>query len=146
MHEPIIIFDIDGTLADCRHRQKYLLQKPKNWKSFFAEALKDEPVKAMQILNQSLAQSGSFSILLCTGRPESMRRQTEEWLKKHSIIFDGLLMRPEGDHRQDYSVKSEMLAGMDKKRILFVIDDRRQAVEMWRREGLLCLQCDDGDY
>lgn len=31
-----IIFDIDGTLADCSHRLHWIQSKPKNWNAFFA--------------------------------------------------------------------------------------------------------------
>lgn len=146
MAKPIIIFDLDGTLADCEHRKKYLLQKPKNWKAFFAEAEQDQPIEPMRVLNRVLADSGKFEIYICTGRHDGMRGQTEAWLKKHNVVWDVLLMRREKDFRQDFTVKKEMLAGLPAERILFVVDDRNQAVEMWRAEGLFCLQCADGDY
>jgi len=31
-------------------------------------------------------------------------------------------------------------------RIEFVVDDRQQVVDMWRRNGITCLQCDVGDF
>jgi len=46
----------------------------------------------------------------------------------------------------DTVVKREMLAGMDKSRIIFVVEDRSRVVEMWRSEGLVCLQCAPGEF
>jgi hypothetical protein len=43
-------------------------------------------------------------------------------------------------------VKREMLAGMDRSKILFVVEDRSGVVEMWRSEGLVCLQCAPGEF
>lgn len=31
-------------------------------------------------------------------------------------------------------------------KILFVVDDRDQTVNMWRNNGITCLQCDKGDF
>ena len=39
MHKAVI-FDIDGTLADSKHRLKYIEQQPKQWDRFFSEAIK----------------------------------------------------------------------------------------------------------
>lgn len=146
MKQKIIIFDIDGTLADCRHREKYLHKKPKDWKAFFSQADADLPIEGMRLLNQIVFESRKFKVVLCTGRHEGMRAGTQAWLKKHDFYYDELYMRKEGDFRQDYVVKKEMLDLFVKNDIAFVIDDRQQAVDMWRREGLLCLQCADGKY
>jgi hypothetical protein len=50
-----------------------------------------------------------------------------------------LLLRKDSDRRADGVVKREMLAAIDKSRILFVVEDRSRVVEMWRSEGLVCL-------
>jgi hypothetical protein len=41
----IAVIDIDGVLADVRHRLKYLEQRPKNWGAFFRAAPKDPPLQ-----------------------------------------------------------------------------------------------------
>jgi hypothetical protein len=48
--------------------------------------------------------------------------------------------------RSDVKAKREMLRGVDKDKILFVVEDRSRVVEMWRSEGLTCLQCAHGDF
>ena len=32
------------------------------------------------------------------------------------------------------------------RRVLFVVEDRSRVVEMWRAEGLVCLQCAPGEF
>ena len=32
----VIVFDIDGTLANIEHRRAFVATKPKNWKAFTA--------------------------------------------------------------------------------------------------------------
>jgi len=57
-------------------------------------------------------------------------------------------MRPTGDNRKDAIVKREIFDReiRDRYRILFVLDDRNQVVDMWRELGLTCLQVAPGDF
>ena len=56
-------------------------------------------------------------------------------------------MRQDGDFRRDDIVKQEILDKyIDKDRVLFVLDDRDQVVDMWRRNGLTCFQVAEGDF
>jgi hypothetical protein len=56
-------------------------------------------------------------------------------------------MRKDGDFRADYIVKQEILdAHIPKDRVLFVLDDRQQVVDMWRRNGLMCFQVAEGNF
>lgn len=98
MAEEIVIFDIDGTLADV------------------------------------------------SGRSEEHRPQTVEWLAEKGVKYHELILRRDGDRRTDSVVKREMLAEVDKGKILFVVEDRSRVVEMWRSEGLVCLQCAPGEF
>ena len=121
----IFIFDIDGTLADCTHRQHYLqYPKSRDWKSFFAEQDKDEPYEVVcQIARELFRQH--YEILFFTGRPESTRDQTANWLVKHVLwdpvmprltwVQDRLHMRPDGDYTQDDTLKERMLHDFQNK-------------------------------
>jgi len=64
------------------------------------------------------------------------------------VNFDELFMRPEGDMRPDNIVKAELFDTYvrDNYDVQFVIDDRDQVVDMWRRMGLACLQVAPGDF
>jgi hypothetical protein len=57
-------------------------------------------------------------------------------------------MRADKDFRADHIVKEEMLSFLRSSgnEILFVVDDRQQVVDMWRRNGVICLQCDEGKF
>ena len=39
----VIVFDIDGTLANIEHRRSFVATKPKNWKAFNAGIVNDTP-------------------------------------------------------------------------------------------------------
>lgn len=88
-----VIFDIDGTLADSTHRLLYLEQKPKRWDKFFSEAIHDKYIPAVYNEYKQYRKTG-HKIIILTGRPETNRTVTEEWLQSKKIIYDGLYLCP----------------------------------------------------
>ena len=145
MADEIVIFDIDGTLADVSERIHHLRKKPKNWNAFFQGMAQDKAIHSMVRLCNILFASG-IHIVLCSGRSEEHRTQTVEWLAQQGVSYHGLLLRKDKDRRSDTEVKRELLATLDKSKILFVVEDRSRVVEMWRSEGLVCLQCAPGEF
>ena len=145
MTEEIVIFDIDGTLADVSERVHHINKKPKNWDAFFQGIPQDKAIQSMVRLCNILYASG-ITIILCSGRSEQYRPETVEWMAQEGVNYHELVLRRNNDRRSDVIVKREMLAGMDRSRILFVVEDRSGVVEMWRSEGLVCLQCAPGEF
>jgi hypothetical protein len=141
----IVIFDIDGTLADISARRHHVERHPKNWDAFFEGMREDKVIRPIAHLCNTLFDAG-FHISLCSGRPEQYRGDTEAWLKQHGINYHDMQLRPAGDRRSDVVVKREMLARFDKSKIAFVVEDRGRIVAMWRAEGLVCLQCAPGEF
>ena len=137
----IIVFDLDGTLADCRHRRYHVENNPKNWKRFFDEMVMDPIVPSLAQLLYSL-QNPSNRILICTGRPEAYRRVTEEWLHSFNVCHFKMYMRKDNDYRADNIIKKELLDAMTAEghRPDLSIDDRESVVSMWRENGIPCLQ------
>lgn len=151
----LIICDLDGTLADCSHRRHHVENKPKNWDAFYAGVEEDKHVSPVRILLENLLEGtpdglNKFNIAFVTGRPERCRADTARWLLYECDLAHyqyALYMRKDGDFRADYIVKQEILdAHIDKDRVLFVLDDRKQVVDMWRRNGLVCFQVAPGDF
>ena len=145
MADEIVIFDIDGTLADVSERIHHVRKKPKNWNAFFQGMAQDKAIHSMVRLCNILFASG-IQIILCSGRSEEHREQTVAWLVQQGVNYHDLLLRRDHDRRSDTEVKRELLAALDKSKILFVVEDRSRVVEMWRSEGLVCLQCAPGEF
>ncbi len=145
MTDELVICDIDGTLADVSERIHHLKKKPENWNAFFAGMAQDKAVHSMVRLCNILRASG-VRITLCSGRSEEHRDETVKWLAEHGVNYHDLLLRKDRDRRSDTVVKREMLGSLDKDKILFVVEDRSRVVEMWRSEGLVCLQCAPGEF
>jgi hypothetical protein len=147
----IYIFDIDGTIADCRHRVHHIkgIDNP-DWEAFDRDGHKDKPI--WEVIYCLWALSKRYSIVLCTGRSERGRKYTEEWLEKWKIPYNALLMRPEGDHRPDTIVKKEVLDAWRAENaiafrdIVAIFEDRKRVVDMWRTAGYRVFQVDPGEY
>ena len=147
----LIIFDLDGTLADCSHRLAHILKRPKDWDSFYAECEKDEPNSEVIAIAKGVVHTGDCVVQVWTGRPSAYRQPTEQWLILHgldALTGKNLLMRNVNDRRKDYEVKEEWLVREQRrgKQILAVFEDRNQVVAMYRSHGLRCLQVAAGNY
>lgn len=157
-----IIFDIDGTLANIDHRLHHVRGEHVDWDTFFATMRDDTPNHDVCWIAEVLASErhtsknvngeADFDIFVCSGRPDDYRQDTETWLQeKIPHLFDeveAVLMRSSGDYRSDVVVKREMLHNIRGQcyNVRFVVDDRQCVVDMWREEGVTCLQCAPGDF
>lgn len=143
-----VIVDLDGTLANCDHRRHHVEGDKKDWDAFY-EAMENDFVnrwceKLCQILRSH------YFIYFVTGRPEKYRKITECWIEKQLGWGMGyvLMMRPNGNFEQDAVIKERIYREQIEPlhQVMFCIDDRKQVVDMWRRIGLTCLQCAEGDF
>ena len=142
-----IIFDLDGTLANCDHRQH--LAKAGEWDAFFAACDKDTPIVHTIEVLQALFRHG-HSVEIWSGRGEgprgAVRDKTNEWLKKHGIwpFLKLLRMRPHKDYRKDSELKTLWWRSEGKPDLVF--EDRNRAVAMWREAGVPCFQVAPGGF
>lgn len=143
-----VLFDIDGTLALIDHRRPFLDSDKPDWRTFNSKMGEDTPNHPVVELYRTLWDSQKYQLILVSGRGEEYRKITETWLTWNLIPFEELLMRPTSDFRPDTEVKQEILDQLrsEGKEIAFVVDDRNSVVEMWRRNGITCLQCAEGDF
>lgn len=142
----LICFDIDGTLANIEHRLGYVRTKPKNWKAFNAGIPNDEVNEQFAKVYRRLVSGGTFDdVVIASGRSESCRQVTEDWLASNSLTgYQKLYMREEGDYRSDDVVKQEILNQIILdfgRKPNTVFDDRKKVVDMWRRNGILVFDC-----
>lgn len=146
----LFLCDIDGTVADVRHRRPFVSEKPKNWRAFNAAAAHDTPMDDV-ISVVSILRVAGHDVVLCSGRDETMRELTVDWLKKHApVMADApLYMRAAKDNRRDDIVKGELLDQIIKDfgvTPTMAFDDRNQVVAMWRSRGITCAQVAEGDF
>lgn len=144
----IIVFDIDGTLANVDHRRHWVASKPKNWPAWNAGMKHDTVHEDIKWMLDSFYNRARTKIVICSGRGEENREVTEQWLWDNAIHFDALFMRKEKDYRKDSIVKVELLQQIREQfgEPFLWIDDRQQVVDAIRAEGVRVLQVAPGDF
>ena len=147
----LIVFDLDGTLANLQHRVHHILKQPKDWKSFHENCKDDAPVEALVKLIRYMVRGQIYEapeIWIITGRSEDTLHDTILWLKEHDVPYDKLIMRPANNHTDDDILKVSWLVDgtIPKERVLCVFEDRTRVVKSWRAAGLPCFQVAEGDF
>ena len=145
----MVVFDIDGTLSIVGDRLECL--KEKDWDSFYGRCGEDRVNEPIAKVCRNLEYFNQIAYV--TGRRESCRLDTIEWLIKNDLPYQPnnfakptlLLMRKDGDYRHDTIVKIELIKGFIGD-IEMVFEDRNSMVKAWRDAGVTCLQVADGDF
>lgn len=138
-----IICDIDGTLAHMVDRGPY---DPTNYAHDTVDPIIRDLVQA--------ESAHGTKVLIVSGRDDTYKQVTGDWLDEKGVPYDHLYMRPmanEPDHdnkRKDYLVKRELFDTFirGKYNVKYVLDDRDQVVREWRALGLKCLQVAEGAF
>jgi len=147
---PLYIFDLDGTLADIRHRRHLVEGKRKRWQEFYEACVHDGPNAAVVRTALGLQLAGA-DVWVWSGRSDLVEHQTRAWLQRYLPTADlgRLRMRREGDFTADDVLKRSWLAGLnqaDRARLVAVFDDRDKVVAMWREAGVPCFQVAPGEF
>ena len=145
-----VIFDLDGTLALIDSRRELSLKDNGkiDWDVFFDPKMisLDDPNQPVIDMANMLSKQG-YTIMILSGRSDVTYQATIDWLNKHDIWFDNLIMRPQNHlYMPDNDLKQMWLDSIDKDNVAMVFDDRNQVVDMWRKNGLTCFQVADGDF
>lgn len=129
------MLDIDGVLADVRHRLHHVERTPKDWDAFFAAMDDDALLDEGLAVARELVAAG-HRIVYVTGRNESYRAQTQSWLTRHGLPEGRLVMRRDADRRPARQFKPAALRGLAADNtIAMVVDDDEAVVAVLRREG-----------
>lgn len=130
----LAVFDVDGVVADVRHRVHHVIRAPKNWVAFFAAAAADPPLPVgVELAREWLVE---HELVWLTGRPERLRRITQQWLRRHGLPADRLVMRPDGDRRAAKLFKAEQVATLARGgEVAVVVDDDPEVVALLHRRG-----------
>ncbi len=130
--KPAFICDIDGTVAFADNRSYYEETK----------CATDVPNTPVIEVIKSLCKNNT--VLFVSGRKDTSRQQTTEYLQKHvGTDFEKLIMRRADDNRPDDILKEEIYRTQIEPfyNIIGVFDDRMKVVKKWKELGLFVFDC-----
>ena len=131
---PLAVFDVDGVLADVRHRLRHVERRPKDWDAFFAAAVDDPPLERGVALARESARD--CEVVYVTGRPEHCRADTLTWFAEHGLPEGELRMRRPRDRRPARVAKPELLRELARGRtVAVVVDDDAQVCDAYEKAG-----------
>ena len=142
-----IIVDIDGTLALMNGKRT-----PFEWDKVYEDDVNEW---VLHLVKSYKLHNDNIKLILLSGRSEECREQTTKWLgdkcylNRSDYEYD-LFMRPQEQlYEKDAKIKFEIYYNHIKPfyDVLFVIDDRKQVVDMWRNvAGLPVAQVAEGNF
>lgn len=146
MKKNAIIIDLDGTLIDTPHvsPDQYALI---DWEEYNEKNITaKEFVWCAKLVN--LYHKAGYEIVFLTARDDSARTRaaTLAWLNKAFWFpIQHLFMRTPKDFARDHIVKEELLISKILPAFLieFAIDDKKSNCDMFRKHGIIALQCKD---
>lgn len=137
-----IIFDIDGTTARADNRRIFDEEK------VGTDSVIEQTVEIIRCFKGYVKDGNDVKIFGMSGRQDSCRVQTQEWLADNDVFYHDLFMRSAGDNRDDTIVKEELfnkyISG--KYRVMFVMDDRAKVLNMWQHKGIFTLDVRQDAY
>jgi len=150
----IVVFDLDGTLADVSSRRKELnsllgkgVSKSKAYNWFFSnEALSlDTPNKHITEIFRLLLVHSDKKLIVLSGRPWKQRDGSLNFIKNHitqkPVEF---YCRPYGESKKtDYDFKKTWITNASRlgAPIDYAFDDQKVIVDLWRESGITCFDC-----
>jgi predicted secreted acid phosphatase len=138
---PWAVLDLDGTVADVRHRLHHLDYRPKHWDAFFSAAADDPLLPEGAAVAHRLAEDHRVAYL--SGRPERCRKDTLRWLKRYGLPDGPVYLRRDDDRRPSWMGKLSRLkrlaadGGVD-----VVVDDDAVVIKQARAAGFNVLVAD----
>jgi hypothetical protein len=149
--QPVYLCDIDGTLT---FRSDELDADPTRRGIHDYDRVSEDLYHPDVFNTVGALQQGGAKIIFVSGRPESCREDTVEWINAPGILTcdhdNPLYMRTTGDRRPDTIVKRELFdknIRPDGHHIFGVFDDRNRVVRMWRGQlGLTVFHVADHDF
>jgi len=110
--EALLVVDLDGTIADDRHRMPeggdFSQFSEEDWTKFYSREniLKDVPISVFAAPALRVCQS---SIVYLTGRDRIADPISKEWIRLFGFPDVDLYSRPSGDRRSGAMVKQDLL-------------------------------------
>ena len=120
---PLAVVDIDGVVADVRHRLHHVEGARRDWPAFFAGAADDLPLaEGLAVVDRLVPD---HDLVWLSGRPERLRPVTLAWFAAHGLPAGReMILRGDADRRPARVVKVAALRRLAQLApVAVVVDD-----------------------
>lgn len=131
---PVVVFDIDGTLMDERHRAQY--RDVKDWANYFDLCHLDTPIQHIIDLTKEYRAKG-YEIWLMSGRIDAIMDKTIKSMQDHGVCYDRIKLRSPENRVPDFVIKPAWISkyiGIERVEVIY--DDTDRVIEGFRKKGL----------
>jgi FMN phosphatase YigB (HAD superfamily) len=129
-----VIFDLDNTLVALKDEEAL----HKNRHEAFAKEVEQAPEikKNVKKINKDAKKEKT---IILTARSAHYKPETKDWLKKHGVDYDKLIMRPTKDTKTTDKKLKEHLLKKDIEphyKVKKAYDDKAKNVKMFKKHGI----------
>lgn len=146
--DPVYCWDLDSTVCSTVHRRHMVpavkaavaVVGENAWDDYAMACADDTPIAGtVELMHELKNRSTRVIHIAISGRSGLAEQLTYEWLQKHAVPLDGVLLRAHGDHTPNGKYKTRVLkalkaAGADVR--LFFEDWSEAAAEIGRETGI----------
>lgn len=146
----LVVFDLDGTLADVRHRMHFIRPDPavdpvtgkkvkRRFDLFHMACDQDGVVEPVAYFYRKFVADPDVIVVVLSGRDHAAYDLTLEWFRQNDLpLPDELLLKRGDQHTPDVDQKRFQADRMEKRYgrpIDMVFEDRDRVVAMWKDRG-----------
>lgn len=154
---PLVVFDLDGTLADVTHRLHYIRPNPaidpdtgkkvKRRFDLFHEACdQDTLITQVAYFYHLFTKDPHSTVVVLSGRDHATYDKTVTWFKQNYLLMpDDLILKQGDQNTPDVEQKRFQADRIEKKygrKIDMVFEDRDRVVQMWKDRGTFVFNVD----
>lgn len=153
----LVIFDLDGTLADVRHRMHYIKPDPaidpvtgkkvkRRFDLFHASCTHDGVIEPVAYFYRKFVADPDVTVIALSGRDASAYVKTVDWFCYNSLpLPDEIILKTGDQHMPDVEQKRQHADRLEAKygrAIDMVFEDRDRVVQMWKDRGTFVFNVD----
>lgn len=134
--KPCVLLDLDGSISNDYKRFDRLRKKEISWKEYFFLSFKDKPIeKTYKLIKEIQKKYPDVEIIVSTGRPVYIYKQTKKWVHDLGIMAKKFLMRPAYNFEKNHILKEKNLKKVWSQGyfVVLAVEDNIEAIYMYKK-------------
>lgn len=153
----LVVFDLDGTIADVRHRMHYIRPDPpvdpvtnkkvkRRFDLFHHACVDDGVIEPVAYFYRKFCADPDVTVVVLSGRDFATHDKTVQWFNDNDLPLPDEMHLKQGDqHLPDVEQKRTRANLIERKYgrpIDMVFEDRDRVVAMWKERGTFVFNVD----